>query len=159
MNKERETFSASAVTLRSPIAGGNHTVAFSWPKRACASLVLMALVVGCASCGGSNRIDPGDLWIRIVSPSAEDSYVSNEANVPLGGSVGGWFILDPAPVIRWMNEATGASGQTGQLMGTWSVEGGVNLQPGANILSVRASNGVQRDAVDTITVTFNPPPR
>ncbi len=114
-------------------------------------LVLMALALAC-----TERVDVGNLTVRIVSPSAEDTFASSAGIVSFGGNVGGWSIIDSAPVIRWRNEATGESGETGPLSGTWVVRDGVNLQPGTNRLTVQAKNGVQQDASDAITVYFEP---
>jgi hypothetical protein len=119
----------------------------------------LVAVIGLAlagACGSSSRVNPGSLTIRIISPSTQDHLVTNSANVSFGGDVGGWSILDPTPVIHWSNQATGASGQIGQLLGTWDVYGGIDLKPGDNVLTVRAANGVQADAVDVITVTYQP---
>lgn len=119
-------------------------------------LFALSLASSCPqNCPGS-RVDYGSLTIGIVTPSEDESYLTNAANVPFGGEVGGWFILDPTPVIHWENEATGDSGDVGQLVGTWVVNGGVDLQPGVNRLTVRASNGLQRDATDAIVVTYQP---
>lgn len=130
----------------------------SWtlrPRRSAVGLaiVLAVLATGSSDCG---RTDTGRLTIEIVSPSTEPSMVTSDPNVPVGGNVDGWSILDEAPVIYWRNSATGASGQTDQLSGTWGINGGVDLQPGANHIIVRASNGVQEDASDSIVVTYQP---
>lgn len=120
--------------------------------RAAAALLLIAgapaWIHGC----GASRLDPGSLRIEIVTPTTGPSLVTSEAQVPFGGSVGGWSILDPAPVILWENEATGAGGEIGQLLGTWSLYGGVDLAVGTNRLTVRASNGVQAAAQDEIWI-------
>ena len=81
---------------------------------------------------------------------------TSSSHVSLGGNVDGWDILAPAPEIRWENLATGESGVTGQTSGTWVVNGGVDLQPGANRLVVRASNDIQDDGWDEITVQYRP---
>lgn len=128
----------------------------SAPAFAVASLALLSSFAPFRGCASSDDGDSGSLWIRIVSPSSEPAYWTDRSSASLGGDLGGWTIFDPAPTVSWRNTTTGEHGSTGQILGTFAT-GPIALVEGANILRVRASNGVQDDAVDSITVTYLPP--
>lgn len=97
----------------------------------------------------------GALWIHIVSPSSTGSYTTAMTTVGVGGDVGGWSIFDPTPTIRWRNEATGEEATIGQSLGTFAT-GQIGLAPGPNTIRVRASNGAQKQAQDSIVVFRTP---
>ena len=113
----------------------------------------IVVVLGCASACSREE---GSLTVRIVTASDEATFTTSDANTPFGGAVDGRTLLDPAPTIRWRNAATGETGEMGQTRGTWGVNGGVDLAPGANRLTVHAFNGIQEDAGDAITVIREP---
>ena len=116
---------------------------------------LFAVVLLLAAASECGR-EEGSLTIRIVNPSDEATFTTSDDNTSFGGTVGGWSVLDDAPTIRWRNAATGETGEMGQTLGTWVVNGGVGLAPGANRLTVHAFNNVQEDAGDAITVIREP---
>jgi hypothetical protein len=122
------------------------------------SVLAIVLLVSATVCSENvfERTDGARLTIEIVSPTRASSMVTTDPHVPFGGNVGGWTVLDPAPEIHWANQATGASGVVGQNSGTWVVGGGVDLQPGANRLTVLASNDTLEDASDSVVVTYEP---
>ena len=115
----------------------------------------LAIVVILGSTSFCTR-DEGSLTVEIVTPSDEATFTTNDDNTPFGGDVSGWSVLDPAPTIRWRNAATGETGEMGPLLGTWGVNGGVDLLPGVNRLTVHAFNGIQEDTGDAITVIREP---
>ena len=122
------------------------------------SVLAIVLLVSATVCSENlvERSDGARLTIEIVSPTRASTMATNSPNVPLAGNVGGWTLLDPTPEIEWTNEATGASDVVRQHGGTWVVSGGVDLQPGANRLTVRASNDTLEDATDSVVVTYQP---
>jgi hypothetical protein len=127
-------------------------------RRAAMIVLTMALLASATVCSENSieRSDGARLTIEIISPTRESTLVTDTAHVSFGGKVGGWTVLDPAPDIHWANQATGASGVVGQNSGTWAVNGGVDLQPGDNRLTARASNDTLEDASDSVVVTYQP---
>jgi hypothetical protein len=123
--------------------------------RTIAAALAVAWLASAGGCPSGSSGSAGKLWIEIVSPSSTGSHTASSTTVSVGGNVGGWTIFDPAPTISWRNDANGASGADGQLLGTFSTAQ-IPLELGGNTIHVKAANGVQEKGTDVIVVTRTP---
>ena len=85
--------------------------------------------------------------VAIATPTAADTTTTTAANVTLGGTASDFFGVTE---VRWSNDRGGSGVAAGTT--SWSVQG-LALQPGANIVTVTASDAAGNTASDRITIT------
>lgn len=89
--------------------------------------------------------------VKIMKPTQKDSYTSRKQVVPVSG------IANPTTgstltQVTWSNDRGGSGVCSGTA--TWSVDGGVTLQPGLNVITVTACDDSGEQATDVMNVTY-----
>ena len=85
--------------------------------------------------------------IAIATPTAADKHTTTAATTALGGTASDAFGVSD---VRWINDRGGSGVAVGTT--SWSIAG-LPLAPGANVITVTASDAAGHTSTDRITVT------
>ena len=85
--------------------------------------------------------------IAIATPTAADTHMTTAATTALGGTASDAFGVSD---VRWSNDRGGSGVAVGTT--SWSIAG-LPLAPGANVITVTASDAAGHTSTDRITVT------
>jgi hypothetical protein len=99
----------------------------------------------------STPADGTNPTITITTPTSSSSTSTTSSTITLGGTASDNRAIKR---VEWTNSRGGSGTATGTT--SWSAAG-IVLQPGSNLLTVRAFDLSNRQSTDTITVTFNAP--
>jgi hypothetical protein len=86
--------------------------------------------------------------VTITAPTTQPSFAASSSSVTIGGTAS-----DNVGVtqVTWVNDRGGSGTATGTT--SWSA-GGIALQPGTNVLTVRARDAAGNQGTDVLTVTY-----
>jgi hypothetical protein len=91
--------------------------------------------------------------VTITTPTNQATYSVTTTPLVLGGTAS-----DNVGVtqVTWTNDRGGSGTASGTT--SWSVNPGVTLQSGANVITLTARDAANNTSTDSLTVTFTPPP-
>ena len=91
--------------------------------------------------------------ITITAPTNQATWSVSATPLILGGTAADNVAVTQ---VTWSNDRGGSGTATG--MNNWSINPGVTLQSGANVITVTARDAANNVGTDSLTVTYTPPP-